>query len=183
MTLISFEPMPFLYLNRRCPEHKQLKCKLLEEINKGVTLSIYEDGVQQIKSCDYYVDQKLYKKHYADTFLKILYATMDDFSNLLSVEKWTLDLLWHQKYSKNNFHVWHTHYGSCLSGVYYLETPEGSKGTEFLFEDKIYSPAVKEGDLVLFPGSVYHRAPKVIENDRTVIAFNLTLRQLSTKTM
>jgi len=61
--------------------------------------------------------------------------------------------------------------------VYYLELPDNAPKTELIDQyniNKKITVDAKEGDIVIFPSFVIHRAPKMLTDDRkTIISFNL----------
>ena len=102
-----------------------------------------------------------------DNYMKIL-------GDATGYENCTITDLWFQQYIENNQHDWHVH-GQQMVGVYYLELPEDSPITElvspFLHNTKIV-PDVKEGDILVFPSEVVHRAPKVTTGRKTILSWN-----------
>ncbi len=82
--------------------------------------------------------------------------------------------LWFQQYNKGNKHDWHIH-GCSFSGVYYVNYNNKCIGTELIdpYSNKIIKPKVSEGDVIIFPAFVIHRAPAEKTNDlKTIISFN-----------
>ena len=83
--------------------------------------------------------------------------------------------LWFQQYHVNDTHGWHIHSGN-FTGIYYLEFPKHAPKTELVIpykQEKIIVPDVNEGDILIFPSYVIHRAPKMKEELRkTIISFN-----------
>ena len=92
--------------------------------------------------------------------------------------------MWYQQYTKNNTHGWHIH-GENYTGVYYLEFPKGSSKTELIDQYNIRKKITvnaKEGDIVIFPSFIIHRAPKIINDIRkTIISFNLQFNLINEK--
>lgn len=84
--------------------------------------------------------------------------------------------LWFQQYSKNSEHGWHTHSGNWTN-VYYLELPKSTPKTLLIdpFDKKtIIEVPVEEGDLLLFPAFVMHKAPVNTSFDRkTILSYNI----------
>jgi predicted 2-oxoglutarate/Fe(II)-dependent dioxygenase YbiX len=84
--------------------------------------------------------------------------------------------MWFQQYVINDKHGWHTH-AENYTGVYYLEMPEEAPKTELIDQyniNKKITIDAKEGDIVIFPSFIIHRAPKVQSDTRkTIISFNL----------
>tara|TARA_R110000787_G_scaffold99583_1_gene204209 strand:+ start:1465 stop:1968 length:504 start_codon:yes stop_codon:yes gene_type:complete len=82
--------------------------------------------------------------------------------------------LWFQQYNKDNKHDWHIH-GCSFSGVYYVNYNNKCIGTELIdpYSNKIIKPKVSEGDVIIFPAFVIHRAPvEKTNNLKTIISFN-----------
>jgi len=94
--------------------------------------------------------------------------------------------LWFQQYQINDQHEWHTH-GHNFTGVYYLDFPKGAPKTQLVNPytlKKISNMPVKEGDILIFPSYVIHRAPKIKENiNKTIISFNLNIGNFKLKEM
>ena len=83
--------------------------------------------------------------------------------------------IWFQQYKKSNIHPWHVHSGQFV-GVYYVELPDDCPKTELVcpWDNKVISVDVKEGDILIFPSMIIHRAPEVINDSRkTIISWNL----------
>ncbi len=84
--------------------------------------------------------------------------------------------IWFQQYLQGSEHGWHTHSGNWTN-VYYLEFPEGSPKTLLIdpFDKKTQIEVdVKEGDLLVFPAFVMHKAP--INNSghrKTILSYNI----------
>ena len=97
-------------------------------------------------------------------------------ANDLNYEGCIVKGMWYQQYVKNNTHGWHIH-GENYTGVYYLEHPEGSPKTELIDQydiTKKISVDAKEGDIIIFPSFIIHRAPRVMNDVRkTIVSFNL----------
>lgn len=94
--------------------------------------------------------------------------------------------LWFQQYTKSNYHDWHIH-GQQMVGVYYLELPESTPKTElinpFMNSSKI-TVDVKEGDILIFPSYIIHRAPEIISNVRkTIFSWNFNYEQPTQQTL
>ena len=84
--------------------------------------------------------------------------------------------IWFQQYLKESEHGWHIH-SSNFTNVYYLELPEGTPKTQIInpYNQKdIIEVDVKEGDLLVFPSYVLHKAPKNNSDKRkTIISYNV----------
>jgi hypothetical protein len=83
---------------------------------------------------------------------------------------------WFQVYEKGDFHGYHRHPGSNYSCVMYVSLPGSSGGTQFKISDKVYNPAVKEGQILMFPSSVRHRSPPwELDENKVIISWNINL--------
>jgi hypothetical protein len=87
----------------------------------------------------------------------------------------TIHELWFQQYQQLAEHGWHTHSGN-FTNVYYLEMPNTTPKTQIVNaynQSDIIELDVNEGDIVVFPSFIIHRAPKNLSNDRkTIISYN-----------
>lgn len=84
--------------------------------------------------------------------------------------------IWFQQYLNGSEHGWHTH-SSNFTNVYYLEMPKGTPPTKLASpynRNEIISINAKEGDLLVFPSYVLHKAP-VNESDKrkTIVSYNI----------
>jgi hypothetical protein len=89
--------------------------------------------------------------------------------------------IWFQQYFKNSQHGWHTH-GCNFTGIYYLDLPLDSPKTILIepydLKTKI-NVNIKEGDILIFPSYVLHKAPKNQSNrSKTIISFNMDVKYL-----
>ena len=92
--------------------------------------------------------------------------------------------LWFQQYNKNGKHGWHTH-SENYTGVYYLKFSSKDAKTElidpFLQNKKIVINA-KEGDIVIFPSYVIHRATEQLNDlKKIIISFNFNFDSINIK--
>jgi len=117
---------------------------------------------------------KLIKPHLQNKF--------DYFAKNLNYESTLINHIWFQQYKINDSHGWHLH-GENYTGVYYLEHPKGSPGTELIDQTDINKRIIvdaNEGDVVIFPSFIIHRAPRVNTNIRkTIISFNIEFNSIN----
>jgi len=82
---------------------------------------------------------------------------------------------WFNQYLRLNHFAYHWHLDTRWALVYYVEFSEDAPKTEF--ENAFGNPItvdVKQGDILIFPGWVKHRAPPNLSNNRkTIIAMNI----------
>ena len=103
-----------------------------------------------------------------------------------------LDTMWYNICPKGGFNAVHVHPGAFLSGVYYLQTPEGS-GDLVLHDPRKASQSSREpghiarpslhhfkpqiGDVLIFPAWLEHSVePNYSNEDRISISFNIAWR-------
>ena len=86
--------------------------------------------------------------------------------------------IWFQQYECESEHDWHLH-GNNYTGVYFLDLPEDSPKT--MFKDPMDSKIkkefdVSEGDILIFPSFIIHKAPKNNSiKTKTIISWNIDL--------
>tara|TARA_X000001036_G_C20416198_1_gene699154 strand:+ start:220 stop:774 length:555 start_codon:yes stop_codon:yes gene_type:complete len=174
--VIQIKPLNNFYIHSQFPNHNSLKKDLLSKINNAYGGKVsYDKTSVDIYRCDWdkrnddnrewvqYIAKDL-KKHFINCFSEAGYD-----------EAFLIDL-WYQQYNKNSQHGWHIH-GNNFTGVYYVDLPNNAYKTEYinpLDKNDIRFFDVQEGDLILFPSHLVHRAP-VVKDDiiKTIISFNL----------
>jgi hypothetical protein len=105
-----------------------------------------------------------------------LHKHLKNFANVLGYQDINFINLWFQQYNQNGKHGWHIH-SENYTGVYYVKLSDNSAKTElinpFSQNQKIIIDA-KEGDVVIFPSYVIHRAPTQEEKtNKIIISFNI----------
>lgn len=82
---------------------------------------------------------------------------------------------WFHQYNKLDYYWWHNHPDCRWSIIYYVELSNNGPITEFEnFYGNTFTPSVKEGDMLIFPGWMKHRAPPNLSNERkTIISINI----------
>jgi hypothetical protein len=95
---------------------------------------------------------------------------------------------WFNRLLKHGYQIPHIHTTGWLSGVIYLKTPPPSSNNEGAIEFSLHGhelPIIdeniprrthnpKEGDIVLFPSSLFHKTiPFITDTERCVIAFDM----------
>ena len=83
-----------------------------------------------------------------------------------------------QRDNKNDEHGNHLHLVN-FSGVYYLAFDKSSHTTEFIhpLTRKVEKIKAKEGDIVVFPSFLNHRAPLMkSDKSKTIISWNFQVR-------
>lgn len=117
-------------------------------------------------------------------WISFIKPTLDTYNTIvgqaIGYEQPTITDLWFQQYEQNSYHDWHIHREQMV-GVYFLELPEDSPQTElvppFLHDIKIKSD-VKEGDILIFPSNIVHKAPVILNSKRkTILSWNFHFEQ------
>jgi len=166
--------------------HNQIKENLLLKINNS-----YNDNLN-VK--DQYYGDEIHRLDwsknldYSRDWIKLIKPKLEEHFNEcaidLNYQNCEVKGMWYQQYTQNNTHGWHTH-GENYTGVYYLEFPKGSPKTELIDQYNINRKITinaKEGDVVIFPSFIIHRAPKVINDvKKTIISFNLQFNLINEK--
>jgi hypothetical protein len=121
-----------------------------------------------------------YSSNFERPWIKFLSQTL--FNHMLNVyedlgyDGFTIHEMWFQQYQKNSQHGWHTH-SANFTNVYYLELPKHSPKTQIVVpfnQKEIIEIDVEEGDILVFPSFVIHKAPKNLIDDRkTIISYNV----------
>lgn len=91
---------------------------------------------------------------------------------------------WYQIYKKHDYHEFHTHsnsYSNFFSGILFVSFDK-KKHASTKFLNPFYSnpnnlffmPEVEEGEMIIFPANILHKAPLNQSNqDRIIISFNM----------
>ena len=162
-----------------------LKEKMLSEIESYDIDSTFqcdmEDNIQTINKTDWkmYLEEKP-ELPYIQIFIDHITDDLKKFKKFLHCKTINIQNVWFQQYIFGDKHDWHNHDGADLSFVYYAELPDQKYTTEFydINKKEIYKPkGVTEGSMLVFPGSVIHRSPPIVSNQRkTIIAFNANIK-------
>tara|TARA_B100000287_G_scaffold151511_1_gene143298 strand:- start:562 stop:1077 length:516 start_codon:yes stop_codon:yes gene_type:complete len=118
------------------------------------------------------------EREWVKFFLPFWYQSIDPVINYLNCESINLQDIWFQQYESGGSHGWHIHRGH-FTGVYYVELSRDSARTELLdpFTNRINSIKVDEGDLIIFPSHVRHRAPiNKSKNKKTIVSWNFEIK-------
>lgn len=161
------------------PQHAEMKIRLLDLIKH------YEAPCES-NNGEYYTD--VINKYDFDNctdwdrqWVKEFGPVAQEFSNTicesLGYQHCSIVSMWFQQYTSGDTHGWHIH-DSNFSCVYFLELPDTSSATELINpfnQNDLITPAVKEGDVVMFPSFVIHRSPLLKQGRKTSIAFNINV--------
>lgn len=163
------------YLISQFDHHLNLKNILLDQIEK----SEYENprhslAEVNITKADWHISSN-FNREWVKTIHPLLAEKMLEMYKELGYDGLTIHEIWFQQYQRNSQHGWHTH-SSNFTNVYYLELPDSAPKTQIVnpYNQKdIIEIDVKEGDILVFPSFVIHRAPINTGTDKkTIISFN-----------
>jgi hypothetical protein len=155
--------------------HNEIKNNLLSLIDNAEYKSPYAEIAEvNITKTDWHNSQQ--PREWSSYLNQILMPEMLEMYNGLGYDNFVLTEIWFQQYLKESEHGWHIH-GGNFTNVYYLELPEGTPKTQLVnpYNQKdIIEVDVKEGDLLVFPSYVLHKAPKNMSSNRkTIVSFNV----------
>lgn len=164
------------YLIAKFPYHDQIKTDLLILIERSESNSVFDLGCStNITRADWHIAQD-FKREWTDFLFKRLAEPVLNMYKKLGYDGYTLHEIWYQQYHKNSEHGWHTH-SSNFTNVYYLELPSSAPKTKIVspYDQKtVIEVDVEEGDILLFPSFVIHKAPANPSNKRkTIISYNI----------
>lgn len=186
--LIRKSLLESFYTIGKLPKHLELKQQVLNTIDDAHTDSLlvvdsyYADSVNKL---DWSKAQD-----FSRPWVELLKPHIDSYLNKLAIalgyQSSIVEEFWFQQYIKGDAHGWHTH-GSNFTGVYYLELDETSPKTEIIEpskQNKKIVMDVHEGDILMFPSYVIHRAPIMNDNNRkTIVSFNFILNLIDPNTL
>ena len=117
---------------------------------------------------------------YSATVLDIIEPYLGDFSDRATIH---VTDMWYQKYYKGVQHSFHNHGHSGWSSIIYVEFDHKKhEATRFIspFNNvwngnlEMYTPPVREGDMVIFPSTLAHEAPpNKSDTRRTIVSYNM----------
>lgn len=153
--------------------HNFIKEILLDFISKTKS---YSSNVDSISSLDW-ENASDFNREWVIFFLNFWFIEIEEIKNHIGCQSINLQDIWFQQYQKNDSHGWHTHRGN-FTGVYYLELSEKSPRTQLIdpFSKREVTIKAKEGDLIIFPSHIKHRAPiNNSEKRKTIISWNFEI--------
>lgn len=163
------------YVIKEFTFHKEIKNNLLNLINQAnYNNPISKNSEVNISRADWFDSQNM-SRGWVQYLKDYLIQDIIDIHKEIGFDGFKINEIWFQQYYNNSEHGWHTH-SSNFTNVYYLELPENSPKTliiDPLDKQKIIELEVKEGDLLMFPSYVFHKAPKNFGERKTIISYNL----------
>jgi len=167
-----------------CIYHSKIKEHL--KIKDSILLEIENDDVEFLKTTNAYYSDNVSKldwtkcrdltRKWVEIFLPHFNSAIQEIFAESPYTCLNLEEAWYQQYLNSNTHGWHDH-GGHFTGVYYLEFPPTSAKTELFvpFDNSFIQIDALEGDIIVFPTHIVHRAMMNGNDRKTIISFNLTI--------
>ena len=177
------EKLDCFYSITKFKDHELVKEKLLKAIDTAKFMHLDNPLADcDITKTDWIHSEDFTTRPWVSIFKDHFLDHLDDVYGSMGYSKYHIHQLWFQQYSTlNSRHCWHAH-GCNFTNVYYLELPEGSPKTQYVVpygqqSEKIVKEFdIKEGDVLVFPSFVLHRAPPLQDDIRkTIISFNVNV--------
>jgi hypothetical protein len=163
------------YIISKFKYHAVLKDLLLEQIDRAEFKNpVHSSAEVNMSKADWHISSN-FNRAWVKTIQESLMEQMLEMYKELGYDGLTVHELWFQQYQKNSQHGWHTH-SSNFTNVYYLELPSTAPKTQIVNpfnQTDIIEINVEEGDILVFPSFVIHRAPLNTDTNRkTIISYN-----------
>ena len=164
------------YVVSKFESHSDLKQQVLDLMYDDVGDSLELDGLDKVSKTDWYVDGRIPRKYLQFVF-PYLNSHMINVMAELGQGEFKYSEFWYQQYKTTDKHRWHNHIGASWANVYYVELSNGAPRTILknpFNKQEILIPELEEGDILSFPGTIWHCSPENESKERkTVIAFNI----------
>lgn len=166
------------YVLGSLPEHKEIKDKILFEIENKKQDSLFQmdqNFTDSISKLDW-SNERDFERPWVKVALPYISKYLEHVKETLNYEELMLHDIWFQQYINKDTHGWHTH-AHNFTVVYYLELDKESPKTELIdpFSGDKIIPNIKEGDILIFPSFVVHKAPMINNNIRkTIVSCNIS---------
>ena len=155
-----------------------------DQLKKEIIQKVILDRLDhQRKDGGVYTDYSGRLPEYSEYVLSIIEKGLNKFYEEIGLNLKVKDIFY-QLYKKGSYHLAHNHGSLGYSGIIFVSFNEDlhtatrfySPFLNFIDGSVIgYRPAVKEGDLLIWPSSILHEAESNhSEEERVVISFNLS---------
>ena len=155
-----------------------------DQLKKEIIQKVILDRLDhQWKDGGVYTDYSDRLPEYSEYVLSIIEKGLNTFYEEIDLNLKVKDMFY-QLYKKGSYHLTHNHGPLGYSGILFVSfNKDLHTATRFYspflnFMDGsalIYDPVVKEGDLLIWPSSLFHEAPSnESEEERIVVSFNLS---------
>jgi hypothetical protein len=171
-------PLSSFYIIDRFEDHEILQALLLDSILNSDFKSLnqqegyFSDNISRV---DWNLRDDFNRK-WVKLLLPNFEKTLASMFLMVGFQRFKIKQIWFQTYEIYGKHGWHVH-SSNFTGVYYLKLSEKNPKTQLLDpynRKNIIEPDVQEGDILLFPSSIIHRAPENLDlENKVIISFNI----------
>ena len=161
-------------------DHKRIKDSLLNLIKTDPHLEsinkIDEYFSERVSKCDMDVCTDL-NRSCVKELIPNLKISIEQLLFSLGYTEYSVIDIWYHQYGEGDTYGWHYH-GCHYAGIYYLEFPKGCGRTEMCSPYSLKSRKIdaEEGDVIIFPAHLIHRALPNGKERKTAISFNLDLK-------
>jgi len=158
-------------------EHKKIKKTLINLIKKT--------NADYLENKDHYYGDLIHRldwnnsRNFSREWVKFLNPFLqkyfDKCAKKLGYQKVNTTNIWFQQYNKKGKHGWHIH-SENYTGVYYVQLSNTDGKTELIdpfSKNKKIVINAKEGDVVIFPSYIIHRATEQLnDSEKIIVSFN-----------
>lgn len=168
----TFEIPTYIFV-QQMPDHAAVKKQLLRQLTMADSRPLNTE-YESISATDWEFSHGL--RNWEVAFRRYIQGKQDELAEKMLADAVMVTRIWFQQYKESDFHTWHAHNQTNYSSVYFVECAEGME-TEFFDISKkevVKNITVKEGDIITFPSSIYHRSkPNNSGSRKTIISWNL----------
>ena len=160
-------------------DHKRIKDSLLNLIKTDPHLEsinrVDEYLSDKISKCDMDLCRDL-NRSWVKKLIPNLGISLQKMLSSLGYTGYSVMDIWYHQYAEGDTYGWHIH-GLQYAGIYYLEFPKGCGRTEMCSPYSLKSRKIdaEEGDVIIFPAHLIHRALPNGKERKTAISFNLDI--------
>ena len=155
-----------------------IKSELLRRIDESDNEQVVElESETDIAKSDWFQASDFSSRKWVKYIKQYLVPDLLEMCKSVGFDGFKMWEIWFQQYCKTNGHGWHTHSANWTS-VYYLELPPDAPKTQIVnpYTQNIIEVDVEEGDMLMFPSFILHRAPLMPNESsirKTVVSYNI----------
>jgi hypothetical protein len=156
------------------------KKKKLYKLFNSEKLDIFDNNISSYRNNN---------NNMVSKFIEIILPEIEKIKSYMNLEEndyVRISNVWMQKYKKGMDHSVHNHGNCAMSAVLYIDLPKETQPTRFIspFDDFTtrksieFTPNVKEGDIIFFPGFLHHYSPtNKSKKEKFILSFNLVIER------
>ena len=159
-------------------DHSLIKDRILNEIKLSTHYENIDHG-------EYYSDKVSRadmdlcgdpNRSWVKVLLPNLSISINEMLSNMAYNGFKIKDMWYHQYVKGDCYGWHIH-DKMYAGIYYLEFGKSSGRTQICSPFSLKSTKInaQEGDVVIFPAHLMHRALPNSDERKTVVSFNFNL--------